>query len=59
MTIPIPTDSSKTKAAKAIHCRFCDTYLCSGSSLRTQGTTIVCVDSKFEELVKPPKSAGG
>jgi len=57
-----PTASSSShsnqETAKRIHCRFCDTYLCKGSSLRLQGTTVVCVDSAFEQLVKPPKSAG-
>ncbi len=27
--------------------------------MRLQGTTIVCIDSAFEQLVNPPKSAGG
>ncbi|CAF3376015.1 unnamed protein product [Rotaria socialis] len=46
------------ETAKTIHCRFCDTFLCRGSSLRLQGTTIVCLDPAFEKLVNPPKSAG-
>jgi hypothetical protein len=49
---------SNQPAAKTIHCRFCDTYLCKGSQLRLQGTTIVCADSAFEHLVKPPKTVG-
>ncbi|CAF0876492.1 unnamed protein product [Adineta steineri] len=54
------TNSSQNyqKPAKEIHCRFCDTYLCKGSSLRLQGSTIVCVDSEFERLVNPRNSAG-
>lgn len=45
--------------AKEIRCRYCDKPLCKGSSLRRQGTTVVCFDSLFEQLVKPPKSTGG
>ncbi|CAF1045185.1 unnamed protein product [Rotaria sordida] len=49
---------SNQETAKEIHCRFCDTYLCKGSSLRLQGTTVICVDPTFEQRVKPPKSLG-
>jgi hypothetical protein len=42
-----------------IHCRFCDTFICKGSQLRLQGTSVVCTDQSFEDLVKPPKTVGG
>ncbi|CAF2758274.1 unnamed protein product [Rotaria sp. Silwood2] len=47
---------SNQDTAKEIRCRFCDTHLCKGSSLRLQGTTVICVDPAFELLVKPPKT---
>jgi hypothetical protein len=53
------SSQSNQQAAKSVHCRFCDTFLCKGSSLRLQGTTVVCVGPAFEQLVKPPKTAGG
>ena len=46
-------------SAKEIRCRFCDKLLCKGSSLRRQGTTVVCKDPAFERLVNPPKTNGG
>ncbi|CAF1036493.1 unnamed protein product [Adineta steineri] len=54
----INSSQNHQKPAKEIRCRFCDTYLCKGSSLRLQGSTIVCVDSEFERLVNPSNSAG-
>ncbi|CAF1411589.1 unnamed protein product [Rotaria sp. Silwood1] len=53
---PSKLSLSNQETAKEIHCRFCDIYLCKGSSLRLQGTTVICVDPTFEQFVKPPKA---
>ena len=58
MAPPSPGVASGPVAAR-VHCRFCNAFLCAGSSLKSQGTTIVCADAEFERLVKPPKIVGG
>ena len=50
---------SSTQTAQEIRCRYCDMYLCEGSKLRRQGTTVVCSDPAFEQLVRPQQSPGG
>ena len=56
---PITTSPSNAQTAQTIKCRYCDQFLCEGSRLRLQGTTIVCADAAFEKLINPPKTAGG
>ncbi|UJR31193.1 hypothetical protein I4U23_018699 [Adineta vaga] len=58
---PITPDNKSQNnqaTAREIRCRFCDKYLCNGSSLRYQGTTVICKDPAFEQLVNLPKSPG-
>jgi hypothetical protein len=42
-----------------ILCRKCDRFICQASSLKRQGSTIICKDTKFPELVKPAHTIGG
>ena len=56
---PSNPDVAYGPVAAKVHCRFCDAFLCTGSSLKRQGSTIVCVGAQFELLVKPSKIAGG
>ena len=56
---PSSPDVANGPAAAKVHCRLCDAFLCAGSSLKRQGSTIVCVGAQFELLVKPSKIAGG
>lgn len=51
-----PIFPTKKSSAKNIHCRYCNEYLCAGTNLRLQGSTVVCVDPYFESHVKPPQT---